>query len=203
MEKKTLDFGRTFSEAMTIGLKNAPSIIAAILLFALTCWIPYINIGTYIALKLLPTKLAKGEVINPLGIFDSQYRRYMGEFLITAGLMTGPVFMGLLFGAIPGLVLLYTWSLTYYFIFDKGKNPIQALRASNDATYGSKWMIVLVKFVFSIASTLALALVTALFGAINLWSLAILVMIPLFIIIMSIGMAIDASIWNQLKDNAA
>lgn len=87
MEMKQLDFTETFKDAITIGMKNAPSVIAAVALFLVTIWIPYINIGTFIAITLLPTQLAKGEVINPLGIFDSKYRRYMGEFLITMGLM--------------------------------------------------------------------------------------------------------------------
>lgn len=27
--------------------------------------------------------VGKGEIVNPLGIFDSKYRRYMAEFFIT------------------------------------------------------------------------------------------------------------------------
>ena len=45
METKTLQFGETFQEAITIGVKNAPSIIAAIALWLVTIWIPYLNIG--------------------------------------------------------------------------------------------------------------------------------------------------------------
>lgn len=66
MEMKKLDFAETFKDAITIGVKNAPSVIAAVALFLVTIWIPYINIGTFIAITLLPTQLAKGEVINPL-----------------------------------------------------------------------------------------------------------------------------------------
>ncbi len=76
MEVKKLDFGETLQDSIAIGVKNAPSVIAAVVLFLVTIWIPYINIGTFIAITLLPTQLAKGEVINPLGIFDSKYRRY-------------------------------------------------------------------------------------------------------------------------------
>ena len=88
METKTLQFGETFQEAITIGVKNAPSIIAAIALWLVTIWIPYLNIGTTIAIALLPTELAKGNIINPLGIFESKYRRYMGEYLLTV-ILTG------------------------------------------------------------------------------------------------------------------
>ena len=50
MEMKQLDFTETFKDAITIGMKNAPSVIAAVALFLVTIWIPYINIGTFIAI---------------------------------------------------------------------------------------------------------------------------------------------------------
>lgn len=139
MEVKKLDFGETLKDSVAIGVKNAPSVIAAVALWLITIWIPYLNVGTTIAITLLPTQLTKGEIVNPLGIFDSKYRRYMGEFFITMGLMIFPIFIGVLFMVIPGIVLSIAWTLSYYFLIEKGKNPIQAIKASNDATYGSKW----------------------------------------------------------------
>ena len=62
METKTLDFSETLRDSLCIGIKNAPSIMAAVVLYLVTIWIPYINIGTTIAITLLPTQLAKGEV---------------------------------------------------------------------------------------------------------------------------------------------
>ena len=112
----------------------------------------YLNVGTTIAITLLPTQLAKGEIVNPLGIFDSKYRRYMGEFFITMGLMVFPIFIGVLFMVIPGIVLSIAWTLSYYFLIEKGKNPIQAIKASNDATYGSKWTMFFVSLVAACCS---------------------------------------------------
>ena len=80
MEVKKLDFGETLKDSVAIGVKNAPSVIAAVALWLITIWIPYLNVGTTIAITLLPTQLAKGEIVNPLGIFDSKYRRYMDGF---------------------------------------------------------------------------------------------------------------------------
>lgn len=94
MEMKKLDFAETLKDSIAIGVKNAPSVVVAVALWLVTIWIPYINIGTTIAISLLPVELAKGSVINPLGIFDSKYRRYMGEYLITAGLMVIPIYHG-------------------------------------------------------------------------------------------------------------
>ena len=147
MEVKKLDFGETLKDSVAIGVKNAPSVIAAVALWLITIWIPYLNVGTTIAITLLPTQLAKGEIVNPLGIFDSKYRRYMGEFFITMGLMIFPIFIGVLFMVIPGIVLSIAWTLSYYFLIEKGKNPIQAIKASNDATYGSKWTMFFVSLV--------------------------------------------------------
>ena len=113
MEMKKLDFAETLKDSIEIGVKNAPSIVVAVILWLVTIWIPYINIGTTIAIKLLPVELAKGNVINPLSIFDSKYRRYMGEFLITWGLMLIPIYIATLFLVVPGIVLSLSLSLIH------------------------------------------------------------------------------------------
>lgn len=201
MEVKKLDFGETLKDSVAIGVKNAPSVIVAVVLFLITIWIPYINIGTFIAITLLPTQLAKGEVINPLGIFDSKYRRYMGEFLITMGLMVIPIYIAVIFMIVPGIVLSIAWSLAYYFLIEKGKNPMQAIKASNDATYGSKWTMFFVILVFGVLASIVLLVFNAICGLINVGFITFVVMFVLIVLFMSIGMAINASFWKQMKDN--
>ena len=49
MEMKKLDFAETLKDSIEIGVKNAPSIVVAVILWLVTIWIPYINIGTPIA----------------------------------------------------------------------------------------------------------------------------------------------------------
>lgn len=203
MEVKKLDFGETLKDSVAIGVKNAPSVIAAVALWLITIWIPYLNVGTTIAITLLPTQLAKGEIVNPLGIFDSKYRRYMGEFFITMGLMVFPIFIGVLFMVIPGIVLSIAWTLSYYFLIEKGKNPIQAIKASNDATYGSKWTMFAVALVFGIAAAIVMLIFSAICGMINVGFITFVVMFALIVIVMSVGMAISASYWKQLKNNVA
>lgn len=203
MEMKRLDFSETFKDSIAIGVKNAPSVIAAVALFLITIWIPYLNVGTFIAITLLPTQLAKGEVINPLSIFDSKYRRYMGEFFITMGLMVIPTYIALLFMFVPGIVISIAWTLSYYFLIEKGKNPVEAIRASNDATYGSKWTMFLVLCVFVIAAIIVLWIFSSICGMINVGFITFVVMFALIVVLMSVGMAINASFWKQLKDNVA
>lgn len=201
MEVKKLDFGETLKDSVAIGVKNAPSVIVAVVLFLITIWIPYINIGTFIAITLLPTQLAKGEVINPLGIFDSKYRRYMGEFLITMGLMVIPIYIAVIFMIVPGIVLSIAWSLAYYFLIEKGKNPMQAIKASNDATYGSKWTMFFVILVFGVLASIVMLVFSAICGLINVGFITFVVMFVLVVLFMSIGMSINASFWKQMKDN--
>ena len=201
MEVKKLDFGETLKDSVAIGVKNAPSVIAAVALWLITIWIPYLNVGTTIAITLLPTQLAKGEIVNPLGIFDSKYRRYMGEFFITMGLMVFPIFIGVLFMVIPGIVLSLAWSLSYYFLIEKGKNPMEAIKASNDATYGSKWTMFFVSLVFCIVFGVTFGILGAVCSLIDVGFITFLVMFALVVLAISIDMAIEASIWKQLKDN--
>lgn len=173
----------------------------AVVLWLVTIWIPYINIGTTIAIKLLPIELAKGNVINPLSIFDSQYRRYMGEFLITWGLMLIPIYIATLFLVVPGIVLSLSWSLSFYFLLDKGKNPMQAIKASNDATYGSKWSMFFVILAFAVVMGIVYGIFMLLCSAIDIGFITFVVMLVLIVLASSIRMAIDASFWKQLKDN--
>lgn len=201
MEMKKLDFAETLKDSIEIGVKNAPSIVVAVVLWLVTIWIPYINIGTTIAIKLLPIELAKGNVINPLSIFDSKYRRYMGEFLITWGLMLIPIYIATLFLVVPGIVLSLSWSLSFYFLLDKGKNPMQAIKASNDATYGSKWSMFFVILAFAVVIGIVYGIFMLLCSAIDIGFITFLVMLVLVVLTSSISMAIDASFWKQLKDN--
>lgn len=201
METKKLDFAATLKDAITIGTKNAPSVIAAVALWLITIWVPYINVGTTIAIILLPTQLAKGEIINPLGIFDSKYRRYMGEFFITLGLMVFPILIGFFFMIVPAIVLSIAWSLSYYFLLEKGKNPIQAIKASNDATYGSKWTMFFVTLVIGIVVGIVMGIFQAICGAINVGFITFVIMFVLYVLAISINMAVNASFWKQLKDN--
>lgn len=208
-------------DALSIGSKNAPSLIAAILLWLVTIWIPYLNVGTTIAISLLPTELAKGNVINPLGIFDSKYRRYMGEYLLTVMMKGMGIFASLLLFMpivpVVSIVLSYAWSLSTYFLFEKGKDPIEAIKASNDATYGSKWTMFgisllfgffclcvvsgilllfdwIMEFIFDRAGEATIAFVIFVF---------VIIAIAVLLWLASISVAIKASYWRQLKDNVA
>lgn len=129
------------SEGLTISVKNIASIAGAVVLWLLTIWVPYINVGTTIAIQTMPVELSKGKVISPLFIFDEKYRKYMGEYFTLTGLICMSVFPALLFMLVPGIIISIGWSLAYYILVDKGVAPGEALVRSNNATSGYKWII--------------------------------------------------------------
>ena len=115
--------------------------------------------------------------------------------------MVFPILIGVIFMLAPAVVLAISWSLAYYFLIEKGKNPIQAIKASNDATYGSKWIMFFVSLVIGIVVGIVFSLFQALCNAINVSIITTIVMFILYVLAISINMAVNASFWKQLKDN--
>ena len=114
---------------------------------------------------------------------------------------THPESRATLFLVVPGIVLSLSWTLSFYFLLDKGKNPIEAIKASNDATYGSKWTMFFVILVFSIIMGIVYGIFLFVCEAIDVAFITFVVMFILLVLAASIAMAIDASFWKQLKDN--
>lgn len=142
-----LGMGQLLSKGFVWGLKNFLSLLGASLLWMLTIWIPYVNVGTTIALFSLPVEMSKGKAVNPLAIFDGRYRKNMGEFFLWAGLynmILGPAYV---FAIIPGLILSYSYSMSLYILLDKELSPSEALSQSNKITHGYKWSLFAAKVI--------------------------------------------------------
>lgn len=164
--QKTLEFAEILKNGIEIGLKNALSVIGAVVLWILTIWIPYINVGTTIAIVTLPLAMSRGKIISPTEIFDAKYRKFMGEFFILQGLMFMAMIPALLLMIAPAIVLSIAWMLAVLLLIDKGLNPAEALTASNKYTNGHKWTIFLSILVFSIAVGILNAIFAGLIGGI-------------------------------------
>ncbi|MCL1834342.1 MAG: hypothetical protein FWG49_07570, partial [Leptospirales bacterium] len=78
-------------EGTQIGIKNLLPAFVNFLLFLLTCWIPYINIGTFIGIINLPAKMSKNENLEFIEIFNPVYRKYMGEGFLALSLMASGI----------------------------------------------------------------------------------------------------------------
>jgi len=166
MENK-LTIGGIINGSIQITLKNIASILGAVILWVLTCWIPYINVGTTIAIITMPIELSKGNIMSPTAIFDPKYRKYMGEFFILAGLMSIAISVASAFLFIPGIVISIAWSMAFYLLLDKGMNPMEAINKSNEMTYGSKWTIFLGKLVLGLIPAIIMGIGSAIGGIVG------------------------------------
>lgn len=168
------------------GLKYIGPLAVNITLFCLTCWIPYFNVGTFIGLFLgLPSKMARDEEITFAEIFDSKYRKNMGDIFLTLGFIAIGCNVGFIFFIIPGFVVCIAWSLACLLVTDKEYIPIDAIRMSNELTYNKKWTIFLAAFTLAVISFISIGILTVVFYKIS----------PLFgYIIVSLGFALTLSV---------
>lgn len=192
MENK-LSVGMIFNEGLQIALKNVASIFGAVILWVLTIWIPYINVGTTIAISTMPIELSKGNVMSPTSIFDKKYRRYMGEFFVTIGLMLPALWIATMFMVVPGIIIGLAWSLSIYLVLDKGINPAEAITKSNKLTLGYKWTMF-----FGKIAIVAVPMVVVIIGMAIGGTLGIIIALIGYIFVMPASLAGDAVIYKKL-----
>jgi hypothetical protein len=139
-------------------------------------------------------------------IFDPKYRKYMGEFFLTSGLIGMGIGVGLVFFIIPGIVIALAWSLAILLVVDKGKNPTEAITMSNNCTYGYKKKIFGIYFSVCFLFLVIIVALTGIAYTVNTISFSLLVsalitIILLFGIFVTIGL--QASIYKQLTTDIA
>jgi uncharacterized membrane protein len=192
--EKNLTIESIIRNGIALGLKNFVSILVAGILYILTIWIPYLNVGTTIAMATLPLKMSEGKTISPGEIFNEKYRKNMGEFLLLYGLLFLIILMGYMFVVIPGIVMSIAYGYSIYFLIDKEMTPTDALNLSNKRTYGHKWSIFLSKFVFIIAAYIVAYILMLIWSPLGL--------IPMLLVLpMILGM--EAHIYSQISDGPA
>lgn len=193
---KKLPVIETLGEGISIGLKNLPSLFVAALLYILTIWIPYINVGTTIAMYSIPGRLAKGEIISPIFIFESRYRKNMALFLLLFAFVYFTIYMAALFLLIPAIVVGLALSFAFYIFLDEEITPTEAMRRSNEATYGNKWRIFFVNILYGACFELVFLIIIFLTHKI-LW-LCILLGIVLILALIPISQGIESVIYKKL-----
>ena len=198
---KKLPIFATLAEGCRIGLVNFFSLLGVTILYLLTIWIPYLNVGTTIAVASLPAELAKGNMVNPLFIFQSKYRKNMGEFFILYTLMSGGIVAGTLFMVIPGLVISIAWNYAFVLFVDKDLSAIDSLRESNRITYGNKWRIfgivcLLVIFFYIIIGLLAIGFIPEIAW---LKVVACTLIVVATLILLPVSMGLEAAIYRFLS----
>ena len=181
--QKKISVMGVLTEGISLGMKNAVSLLVATVLWIVTIWIPYLNVGTTIAMTTIPIELSKGKVISPVFIFDSKYRKYMGEYFTLIGLMAMAVIPALFFMIVPAIVICIGWSLAIYILLDKGVAPGEAMVQSNKATYGYKRTIFGVQFVLG----LAYSILSWIFGLIPFLGILLVLCVVIAYVIISMG----------------
>lgn len=183
------------TEGFGIGLKNAASLLGAVVLWILTIWIPYINVGTTIAMSTIPIALSSGKVISPTFIFDAKYRKYMGEYFSLVGLMLIAILPAYMFMIVPAIIISIGWSLAIYILLDKGVSPSAAMMMSNKATYGYKWTIFGVSFILAVG----IGILSFVFGLIPI--LGAILTFVLFLVFLVVQLGCSAVIYRNLVKN--
>jgi len=195
----------TVKEGIAIGTKNIGAILVNVLLWVLTLWIPYLNVGTTIGLTAgIVSKASRGELIPMTEIFDPRYRKYMGEFFLAAGLIGVGVGIGTIFGVIPGIVISLAWSLAVLLVVDKGKNPTEAIIQSNNLTYGYKWKMAGIYLLTCLLFTLVQLILLYIGNASNNNGIKFIVMIMVFASVLFeifVCIGLQASVYKQLTED--
>ena len=158
METQKLQVWQTITDSIRYGLKNVASLLLLVVLYLLTFWIPYLNVGTTIGVCKAVIKMGRGEVINPLSIFDGENFRNMSEYFLLSGLTVIGTLAAAAFMLFPAFVIGIAWSFAPYFLLDKGYSPLKCLKVSYKVTYGEKWRIFFTYFIVSFAYSVIISL---------------------------------------------
>lgn len=192
----------TIKEGILYGLKNIPSLLGMVILYVLTVWIPYLNVGTTIGLYKAVIKMGRGEVINPLDIFNAENRRNLGDFFLLLGFMSVGISAAAAFMFIPAIVVGIAWGFAVYFFIDKGLSPTKCLKVSWKATDGEKWTIfwisILTCFVFSLVAGLLFSLSGIKFVG---WLFALLG-VCVYLLMFAAMLAIDGVMYRHFSQKA-
>ncbi len=197
--KQDLSVNSIINTGLKQGLTNALPLLVNALLWGVTIWIPYLNIGTTIGLfSGVIAKAGRGEQISYTEVFNPEYRKYMGNYFLVIGLMSMGIIAATAFFVVPGIVLAIAWSLGVLFVVDKGESPLEALNHSNEATYGKKWTI----FGGLLVLGIIVMIVSGIISAIGMKIPVIGFLLPLIAMALSASVMITAQghIYNTLAE---
>ena len=150
MATEKLDIMQTLKDGFRYGLKNFLPLLLMVLLYVVTVWIPYLNVGTTIGLYKAIIGIGRGETIDPTSIFAKENFKNLSGFFLLLGLLYIGIVVASMFMLIPGIVMSIAWGFAIYFFLDKKVSPLKSLQLSYDSTYGNKWRIFAVEILAGI-----------------------------------------------------
>ena len=150
MATEKLDIMQTIKDGVQYGLKNFFPLLLMVILYVVTVWIPYLNVGTTIGVYKAIIGIGRGETIDPTAIFAKENFKNLSGFFLLFGLLYIGIVTACLFMFIPGIVMSIAWDFAMFFFLDKKVSPLKSLQLSYDSTYGNKWRIFAVEILCSI-----------------------------------------------------
>ncbi len=187
-------------DGLTVGLQNFLVIFLAAILYIVTIWIPYLNVGTTIAIQSMPVALSRGNSsASCLFIFNSHYRKYMGEYFQLCGLKSMSLVPAFMFMIVPALIISLGWSQALYIMLDKEVSPSEALVMSSKMTHGYKMTMFLSGLAYWVLMIIAIMILTSLFGAIGLKAIMPLIYIAFIAVAIVGSIGMSAVIYRQLS----
>jgi hypothetical protein len=194
---KALTIDGIIKDGIALGIKNLPALLVNTLLWILTFWIPYLNVGTTIGLVGLIAKMGRNEGLSFTEIFNPEYRKNMGEFFLVASFVGLGVTIGYVFLIIPAVVIGIAWSQAVLLVIDKNYEPMAAIKKSNELTYGKKWIIFLAPFIIAVVLVIILAILYTVTHFIS-GILAGLIGVAGYVFIFAILAGVKAQIYKEL-----
>ena len=162
MATEKLDIMQTIKDGVRYGLKNFFPLLLMVLLYVVTVWIPYLNVGTTIGFYKAIIGIGRGETIDPTSIFAKENFANIGGFFLLTGFIAIGTFAAACFMLLPAYVIGIAWSFAIYFYLDKKVSPLKSLQLSYDTTFGNKWRI----FFTELICVLLICVVCGILGAI-------------------------------------
>ena len=187
-------------DGFQIGISNFVLIFLAVLLTIITFWIPYLNVGTFIALQTLPILLGRKGQPAPscTFVFDGKYRQYMGEYFTLSGLKSLSLFPAYLFLIVPGIIISIGWSQALFLMIDKEIAPGEAMIQSAKITQGYKGTIFLTNLLLCILFGVAFGIVLAILNAIDVGFLTFIGMLAMIALASTVYIGVKAAIYHGL-----
>ncbi len=184
----------TIKDGIQLALKNVLSLILLVILYVLTVWIPYLNVGTTVGLYKAVIAMSRGEVVDPVSIFDKDNFKFFGNMFLLLGFQTVGITAATAFMFVPGIILSIAWGFAMYLLIDKGVSPLKALTASYDITLGEKWRI----FAINLLVGLIIGLVSGLFTLIP--KVGFVFTILVVIVGCALAVAVEALMYRHFAD---
>lgn len=183
----------TLIEAFNLGIKNIVNLLITAVLYVLTVWIPYLNVGTTIGFYKIIVALSKGEAIDPTSIFSKKNYKGLGDFFLLMGIQTAGIGASAIFLFVPAMVLGIAWRFAIYFFVDKNMAPVKALSTSYNTTCGEKWTIFFVYMVFGIL----LSIITSIFALIP--KVGFIFVLLIMIAAVALAIALEAVLYKYFS----